>query len=303
MHGCVNKKTISKLYDNFLFFRNRWDAKNIWFLPVMEEKWDEEDVKTYDEQLGKIYDYIKNILDETKDIDVINMYAPLDRCMNKFFADKPCGAGNSFVTITASGDIYACHQMYFNDPEQKTKVGNVFEGLDEDKRKPFVEYKSSDLTCDKNCKNVNCYRCIAANFVYNGDIFNQIKGNYCKLMSIDKKYQDMLNGEVEKLGLMQHNPNCEFECLCNSREGTSLNGCDVVHRQSVCESGNNPDNPDCLCDIRMRNDHNCNGNCGSGFDEGHFAEFEDTISLALNIILEKLENIENKVEELNKKVT
>ena len=304
IHGCVNKKTISKMYDNFMFFRNKWNAQNIWFLPVMEEKWEEEDVKIYEEQLGKIYNYIKEKLVETMDPDIIDIYAPLDRCMNKFFATKPCGAGDNFITVTANGNLYACHQMYFNDPEQKTKIGDVFNGIDEEKRKPFVEYKSSDINCDKNCKNVNCYRCIAANFVYNGDILKQIKGNYCKLMSVDKMYQDFLRKDIEQLGLVKYNPSCEYECLCNVREGSSLDGCDIVHRQEVCESGNNPCNPDCLCDVKYnnndRNYHNGNCNCeGNNYSQ----EFEETISLALNIILEKLENIENRIDELSKKAT
>lgn len=295
-HGCLNKKTISKMYDNFMFFINKWNAKNIWFLPVMEENWDEEDIKIYEEQQGKIYSYIRNILVENRDISAIDLYAPLDRCRNHFFASKPCGAGDNFVTVTANGDLFACHQMYFNDPEEKTKVGNVFTGLDEEKRKPFIEYKSSDLTCDKDCKNVNCYRCIAANFVYNGDMLNQIKGNYCKLMSIDKMYQDFLYNDAKGLGLINENPNCEYECLCNAREGTSLDGCDVVHRQSVCESGNNPYNPNCLCDLRSNVEQ-----CSCGNNNNCSQEFEDTVSLALNIILEKLENIESKLEKLDKK--
>lgn len=297
IHGCLNKKTLPKMYNNFMFFIDKWKAQNIWFLPVMEENWDEEDVKIYEEQQGKIYGYIRNILIEKRDVSAIDLYAPLDRCRNHFFADKPCGAGDTFVTITANGDIYACHQMYFNDPEQKTKIGDVFEGLDEEKRKPFVKYRSSDLTCDKDCKNVNCYRCIAANFVYNGDMLNQIKGNYCKLMSVDKMYQDFLYNDAKNLGLINENPNCEYECLCNCREGSSLDGCDIVHRQEVCESGNNPDNPNCLCDVRS-NEHQCN--CGNE-NNYNLQDFEDTVSLALNIILEKLENIENKLEKLENK--
>lgn len=289
VHGCLNKKTISKMYDNFMFFRNNWNIQNIWFLPVMEEEWDEEDVKTYNEQQGKIYSYIKDKLVETMDVDTINMYAPLDRCMNQFFPSKPCGAGDTFITVTADGDLYVCHQVYFNDPEQKTKIGDVFNGIDEEKRRPFVEYKSSDLNCDRDCKNVNCYRCIAANFVHNGNMFDQIKGNYCKLMTIDKRYQDMLANDVKELGLVNNNPHCEFTCLCNAREGSSLDGCDIVHRQSVCESGNNPNNPDCMCDARNSINNNYRSN-----------EFEETISLALNIILEKLEKIEKDIEELKK---
>ena len=43
----------------------------------------------------------------------------------------PCGAGKNYITITAKGEIYPCHHFYYNDPEKTTKIGDVWNGIDE----------------------------------------------------------------------------------------------------------------------------------------------------------------------------
>ncbi len=283
-HACVNKQTIDKMYENYTFFKQTWGAKNIWFLPVMEEKWDAEDVAVYDQQNQLIFDDIVSELKETRNLNLIKQYAPMDRCMNHEFADKPCGAGGNFVTVTAEGELYPCHQIYFNDPEKTTKIGDVFSGLDEEKRRPYVEYTRHDLQCNHECKNNNCYRCIAVNFVKNHDIFKQITGAYCDLMSVDKKYQDKLEAEIKELGLIRQEDRCQ-DCLCNSRECYDANtSCDVVKRQSVCESGNNPYNPNCLCDAMPPQQP---------------SQFEETVALALQVILSELAEIKETLAQIN----
>lgn len=294
IHGCLNKKSVSKLYENYKFFREELGFVNVWFLPVAEEQWSEEDVSIYDFQNEKIYNDIASELMATNDTSTLYCYAPMDRCLNKRWSDKPCGAGDSFVTVTAEGDIYPCHQIYFNNPSHDMKIGDIFNGLDEDKRKIYTEYTRLDIDCDKNCENNNCYRCIAANYCHNGDLFKQIKGNYCKLMSVDKKYQNKLYELAHSLRLIDisRNETCNSECLCNSREGNTVNGCDVVHHQENCESGNNPDNPNCLCDSRS----SVQVSRYSENNQRTSNEFEETMTLAMQVILEKLENIEKKLE-------
>jgi hypothetical protein len=212
------------------------------------------------------------------------------KCFDHAFPQKACGAGDSFITVSAEGEFFPCHQIYFNDPDKTQKIGDVDSGINEEARKLYVEYTCDDIRCDHNCENSNCYRCIAVYFGYNHDILEPITGMYCKLMSVDKKYQDMLEQLACDLGLVNYDETHPLgNCLCNSREsGCTGNACDIVTRQSVCESGNNPDNPDCMCDVApMRTEK--------------FTRFEDTMATAMQVVLEELEEIKGMIADLKAK--
>lgn len=299
VHSCINKNTVSRMFENFRFFYEDWKFENIWFLPVMEENWDADDIKIYDRQEAGIYDYIRRLIENTGDINYMNAYSPLDRCLNEGRADKPCGAGSSFVSITASGDIFPCHQIYFNNPDRSELLGNVLDGnLDEDVREKYLSYTSACIDCPSNCEVNNCYRCIAVNRQVNGDILKQVHGYYCDLMKIDKKYQDELKVFLRDGGYLGPQPVQEEcgECLCNAREGSSAGGCDIVNRQSVCESGNNPDNPNCLCDI------NDIAAPIVGAKDVHESDFEEVSTLALQLILQEIKELKQKVAEMDERL-
>lgn len=296
VHSCINKQTLPNMFHNFIFFRTQWGFQNVWFLPVMEEKWDEDDIKLYDEQERLIYNAVKNYVLETQNINSINFYSPFDRCLNVGRPNKPCGAGDNFVTITANGDIFPCHQIYFNNKNRSEYLGNVLKGgcTELDARKKYLEYNSECLDCPKDCPANNCYRCIAVNFQYNGDILKQIHGTYCDLMKIDKKYQDELKSFLQKEHFVNIETDQQYDCLCNSRECKErTDGCDIVNHQSVCESGNNPDNPSCLCDI---------DNSQQYMQDNKNSEFEETASMAMQIMLHELQDIKKGVNDLNEHI-
>lgn len=39
---------------------------------------------------------------------------------NNGFSSKPCGAGDMYVSITANGTIYPCHQFYYINEKNLT---------------------------------------------------------------------------------------------------------------------------------------------------------------------------------------
>lgn len=289
IHGCVNKETLPDLYKSYSFFRKELNFKQIWFLPIAEENWDENDVKIYREENQKIYDDYIAELEESKDISDSRNYAPFSRyeCLAQR-SPVPCGAGRNFVTITASGELYPCHQIYFNDPQKDTCIGSIFGDIDEDKRRIFTDYDESDIGCG-NCENTQCYRCLAANWVHNGNLFSQIRGVYCQFSSVDFYFQNLLKKAVEDMGLQRsHACNCNTaDCLCNCREGATTDGCDVVFDQNNCRSGNNPDNPGCLCDAAKSTEAP--------------NDFEETVTNVLQFMMERMERIENKIDMLLEK--
>lgn len=280
VHGCCNKDTLPRLYENYIFFREEWDIPRIWFMPIHSEEWDDEDVKVYEEQLNKIADYILERCKKEGNYQEVINYAPIDRCLRPDrFASSPCGAGKNFVTITATGEIYPCHQIYFNDPEKITKVGDIWEGIDELKRNLFVEYDNSDLSCAKlnpDCDAYHCYRCLGENWQQNGSILSVVDygGPRCEMSKIERKIQLRVKGELEKMGLL------------DSRKDKPA---------YYYAKGNNPNNPDCLCDVR-------GGNMPiPGTVEPALSD-EETIAMALKLIIDKLDTLEKGQEFLLKKV-
>ncbi len=214
IHGCVNRNSLPYLFESYKFFRNDWGFNKIWFMPVHEEKWSEDDIKIYEEQLNKIADYILDIVLKENSIDELRNYSPLNQCVKTRtqFPSTPCGAGKTFATITANGEIYPCHHFYFNDYDKETLLGNVFDGVDDNKRKIFLEYSYKDMSCPSNCDWYGCHRCIAVNYIENGSIFSQVRNNYCKMSYIEKTIVDRMNNVLIKNNLLkeQNNENIDY---------------------------------------------------------------------------------------------
>ncbi|WP_446897408.1 radical SAM protein [Clostridium sp. LBM24168] len=316
VHGCINHKTIKYLYQNYKFFHDTWGFKKIWYIPVAEEQWTNEDVEIYKNQIDKIYKDVINIVKKNKENlklinnklnDILNKhnytnlkdsfiksnltnalneiynYAPLDRCFNycQPMNSKTCGAGVNYVTITADGEVYPCHQIYFNDPNKETLLGNIFTGIDDMKRKIFLEYDAKeDFEGCKDCNHNNCYRCLAANYVFTGSMFSQIKNKYCKMMKVDQYYQKKLREDLVNMGLLAKK-NCNPDSI---------------------DIGNNSD---CLCDCRGSNEcnqHNSDGTQYCDVVENIFDTNREQSSInmeeSLNIIASGIEQTLNKIDNL-----
>lgn len=236
IHGCSNHDTLPFLFENYLFFKEKWDFSSIWFMPIHSETWDDDDLRVYDEQLGKIRDYILDEIKRTGQLDALYGYAPLDRSLAcDGFSSAPCGAGKFFVSFTAEGEIFPCHQFYFNDKEKETKIGDLDNGIDFQKVALFNNYGNEDLSCSKldpDCDAYQCYRCIAENWGQNGSILSTVDclGVRCKMSKIERKFQVELKEELIKMGLVNngHNEQCNHEanenCTCKNRIGIDQYG-------------------------------------------------------------------------------
>jgi radical SAM protein with 4Fe4S-binding SPASM domain len=189
IHGCVNKKNLKYLYQNYKYFKDK-GFKKIWYMLIHEEEWQPEDVELYDTMLERIYLSGINNLE-----DLINTYSPFDKCT--FCLDDPhipCGAGKNYISITADGDIYPCQRLYFYD--KNTKCGSIETGIEETELQQTLEnYTAEDMSC-KNCTHVNCYRCPAVNYEINKDPLKQVQGNYCRMSKIEQEYQMRLLAEI-----------------------------------------------------------------------------------------------------------
>ena len=219
IHGVLVPETIGRLFESFLFFREEWGVEQLWFLPAKSE-WEARHVSEYERELEKICQYILQKVTASNSLDEANHYAPLNRAMSSGARGKPCGAGETYCTVSANGDIWPCHHFYFIDNGGGLRLGNVFEGVDSGRQRIWLEYDESDMVGCSDCDHASCYRCIAENYERHGSPFVQIKDDHCEFMLVDQKIQKKLKQELVAMGLINKS-DCDVvqsDCLGNVRD-------------------------------------------------------------------------------------
>jgi radical SAM protein with 4Fe4S-binding SPASM domain len=198
VHSVVTKATLPYAHKTYKFFKDELGFKKIWFMALHEEDWDDSDYDIFRREYTKIANDI--IIDcNTNGIQEHDVFTSLQYKDKR--ADKSCGAGVSYCTITPNGDVYPCHG-FLTDPD--TKIGSVFDGVDKSKcvqyeelyRKYMIGYKACS-----DCDNYNCRSCMAINYNHNGNIAYGFPKN-CKLLEIEKElsiyvYEELF-GKINK---------------------------------------------------------------------------------------------------------
>lgn len=227
VHGCLSPDTIGHMLDSYQFFKEELNIHRMWFFPICEAEWKEEHVESYREATQVMTDDIIAQVKEQQSLDPISLIEPFSHALGEPSGkiNKPCGAGDSFCTITAKGDIYPCHQFYFAAAGRSLKLGDVEDGVDPWKAKFYQKYDGNDLNCDSDCNVNNCYRCIAVNWQVNSNMLSQPKDFYCEFMRIDNIMQEQIRTEAENMGLMDQG--------CSAHSADTANGCDVVSRPNL----------------------------------------------------------------------
>jgi len=205
IHGCLTKDSIKNLYNNFKLFKD-WGFKHIWFIPIQEAEWEKEDWELYYLETKKIYEELLQEAIKTKNSKIFNLYSPISNVFNdnqNSVCSKPCGAGESFISISPNGNIYPCHQFYLEKRNDEYShqfiIGNIFDGFDFDKKRIYDEYDGTDLLCDSNCVCImdKCFRCISVNYMNKGSIFITPKKGYCEFMKIDNYFQALAKSAIK----------------------------------------------------------------------------------------------------------
>lgn len=202
IHGVLNHNTISELYNSYLFFREKWNVPMLWFLPAKDKKFTKNHVEIYDHEMNKIYNYIMERVRKDNSIFEIEAYAPLNRSLKNGGSSKPCGIGDNYCAVTAEGDIFPCHHLYFIDTKRETLLGNIWNGIDKAKKLMWTVYDNSDIIGCQGCDHPYCYRCPAENYEKYGTPFVQIKDLHCDFMKVDLKYQRLIKNEIQQMGLL-----------------------------------------------------------------------------------------------------
>lgn len=206
VHSVLSKYSLPYTYESYLYFR-QLGIECVWFLPCHDEQWNDDDINLFEKEYQKIADYIYEECKEKKSSQPLNSFSSLANCVEKL-PNKTCGAGCSYATVAANGDLYACHHFYFHKDREKFKFGNVLTKEDDlEKRKFFIEYNSEDMQGKTKCKDCNisyCYRCLAANYVNNGDCMICFP-KFCEMMIIEDRIRLNLYKKLILKGLFNAN--------------------------------------------------------------------------------------------------
>jgi len=91
--------------------------------------------------------------------------------------DGTCGAGKGYLAVGVDGTIYPCHRFAsFRGFRGAYPIGDIFNGLDEKRRMPFLRMKKKLLLgCDVGCDQCTLYGkcsggCLAANYQATGHL-------------------------------------------------------------------------------------------------------------------------------------
>ena len=191
--------TCENLMNNILF-ASKLGFINCFTIPNVFENWDEASRKKMEQQLEKYSDYY---IDCYRRFTYPITLSPIEECFgdiirinkaesNKDFRTDPkcqpkgkCGLGsNRFAAVHPNGDIYGCQEMTSNDEtSQIFKIGNIYTGVEDDKRIALMErFDSTKIArpeCEKCMYNRICDGdCVANNYLLSGNV-NKVSEIMC----------------------------------------------------------------------------------------------------------------------------
>ena len=191
-HTVITPSTVHFLYDIFI---NSIEYGTFWFIPLTEDTvWSEADLFELSEQTKKIGRYIINNQDTDKRLKKIMSDLTHTIANDKFKTKKPCGYGDSLVTVDASGTLFECHRFKFDDnshilsndilkEKSLTSFSSELHDFDKDPLK-----NSEGLKC-ADCPTYDiCYICPALNYKENRQE-NVVSSKACAPMTV---YYDAL---------------------------------------------------------------------------------------------------------------
>lgn len=254
-------KRINHFYEDIKYLVDL-GVYNLYFSPVYELEWTEQDWEIWKKESFKVVDLIKEYQDKGIEIKVEHFISYSNGSDGTIW---PCGAGRNYIGIDTDGSIFPCHRFIkFNDKrhwsEKEWCIGHVEHGITKpDIRDKFINFVPN------NCLEKECYKttpchgsCYATNFDITGDITIHPESvcSYVKAQKIVSNYYKenvkpfkgaVINNsnscicynlcylEGTKDEVVQLNPNNDMKCHCynTNYSGVPTNQITKVSPQDV----------------------------------------------------------------------
>ena len=209
--GCVTSHNVQNMFKSFNYFRD-FGFTTIGLFPCEVDEWTMATLQIYEEQLSLIGERCIGAWRSGIHLELL----PFCRCFSKENRQErgcvPCGAGRGMVLIDVDGGIWPCSR-FESLKEKQWQLGSIYEGYDENIRKPFVEGCPTEKFYPE-CKGCVATRiceggCIAENLVKKGDMY-VLHPNDCELQRIlarvGSKVHDIMYAEKNPLFMKKYYP-------------------------------------------------------------------------------------------------
>lgn len=195
----VTAKTAKSLYDNMLFAEKQGFA-NYFVMPNCFEPWSKDAIQTLREQMALYRDhYISKIQSGDPPIffsQLEKQFAKIvqrNNCIqmgerrNRRLCGScgKCGLGaNRFAGININGDVTACQEMFSRETEELFTIGNIYTGIDDEKRKKLSDLWDSEPAKGDRCETCPLDRvcdggCVANNYLKSSDM-HKVPDIFCE---------------------------------------------------------------------------------------------------------------------------
>lgn len=170
---------------------------------VFENVWDEDDPELFKEELIKIADYLIDT-GLYEEIYVAYFTHIFREQTNDLEHRSWCGSGTSMISIGLNGELYPCHRFQTLSKRDNLAIGNIYDGIDENKLKPFKyvnlqtiqgEYKKKCNECEY--RNM-CSWCTAYNYDVSGSIFRR-EGMFCDMVAAQYEANKYFFDRIEEV--------------------------------------------------------------------------------------------------------
>jgi|Wag4MinimDraft_13_1082653.scaffolds.fasta_scaffold01636_4 radical SAM peptide maturase (CXXX-repeat target family) len=170
---------------------------------VFENVWTEDDPEIFKNQLIKLADYL---IDTGLYEDIYVGY--FTHLYNSDGEDLKyrnwCGSGTSMISIGINGELYPCHRFQTLSQRDNLAIGDIYNGIDQNKLKPFEyvnlqtiqgEYKKKCNECEYKKM---CSWCTAYNYDVSGSIFRR-EGMFCDMVEAQYKANKYFFEKIEEV--------------------------------------------------------------------------------------------------------
>ena len=190
-------KTVKYLYESVKFLLKH-GLTRIAAEPVYEVEWTLDDLIELKNQLVKISELAFHVLRRGTRFDFKPIRDAISPYLTPFGRNPPeqkpdrCGLATAGIAVDYDGTIYPCHRFVsIHDPESEVAIGDVFNGINEEKRRNWItKWKLRRLTSSNPKLCINCPfksacigGCLAVNYDLYGDI-NTVPEWFCKIHRI-----------------------------------------------------------------------------------------------------------------------
>ena len=195
VRSTLHRSWIDRLFETIQFM----DSLNVptyHLLPNVWETWDEQDLKTLQEQLAKYEEYVidgfrsgrKPLLFTDYSAGFWRMTAamrnPLRRSVHSCLPESRCGMGvRGSCSIDPSGDMYGCHHISPMTRDSAWYIGNVYDGVDEKRVQNLIAMYDKDVLGNSHCKScpldgICDGGCTPTNVMVTGNV-NEVPETFC----------------------------------------------------------------------------------------------------------------------------